>query len=227
MFHVKHEPDSPPSLQEALAAAGLEVGPAAIDRCLAYWDLLLDSADQLNLISRNSLAAGPLRHVGDSLMALAGWDLSGGLSLLDVGSGGGLPGIPLALAIPDLSVTLLEPKERKADWLGLAVGRLDLSSRVTVRQTRFEEFGREAAGRFEVVTARALAPPERAFRMILPALGRDARLLIWHSSQQAEEIKASLEKNLGEGRHTSSYTVKYIFDSINFSSNITGVREAR
>jgi len=224
---VKHEPDSPPSLLETLATAGLEIEPAAIDRCLAYWDLLLDSADQLNLVSRNSLAGGPLRHIGDSLMALAGWNLSGGLSLLDVGSGGGLPGIPLALAVPDLSVTLLEPKERKADWLSLAVGRLDLSSRVTVRQTRFEEFGREAAGRFEVVTARALAPPGRTLRMILPALGRDASLLLWHSSQQLEEISASLEGFRGDSRHTHQHTLKYVFDSTNFSSNITGIREAR
>jgi len=160
-------------------------------------------------------------------MALAGWDLAGGQALLDVGSGGGLPGIPLALAVPDLSVTLLEPRERKADWLFQAIRQLDLASRVTVIQNRLEEFGAKAAGRFDIMTARALAPPERALRIILPTLGGDSQLLIWHSNQQREEIHVSLNKRRGDNIFTAYNAITYIFESIQFSSNITGIRDAR
>ena len=227
MFHVKHPGSNPQIIIDALSAAGLDLELEQLDRCLAYWDLLLDSTAKLNLVSRGSLEEGPLRHVGDSLMALARWNLSGGLSLLDVGSGGGLPGIPLALATPDLSVVLLEPKERKADWLYQAIRRLDLVPRVTVRQSRFEDCDRDEVATFDFVTVRALAPPARVLPMILPAMGVDARLLLWHSGEQTREITEALAAPLDNRQRMSDYVVSYVFTSINFSSNIVGIREVR
>lgn len=227
MFHVKHPGSDPQIIFDALSAAGLDLDPQRLDRCLAYWDLLLDSATKLNLVSRGSLEEGPLRHVGDSLMALARWDLSGGFSLLDVGSGGGLPGIPLALATPDLSVLLLEPKERKADWLYQAIRRLDLFPRVTVRQSRFEDCDRDEVAAFDFVTVRALAPPARVLPMVLPATGVDTRLLLWHSGDQTGEITEALATPLGNRQYMPDYNVSYVFASINFSSNIIGIREVR
>ena len=227
MFHVKHPGSNPQIIIDALSAAGLDLEPEQLDRCLAYWDLLLDSTAKLNLVSRGSLEEGPLRHVGDSLMALARWNLSGGLSLLDVGSGGGLPGIPLALATPDLSVVLLEPKERKADWLYQAIRRLDLFPRVTVRQSRFEDCDRDEVAAFDFVTVRALTPPAQALPMILPATGVDTCLLLWHSGEQIGEITKTLAAPLGNRQYMSDCVVSYVFASINFSSNIVGIREVR
>ncbi len=226
MFHVKHLSSDWQTMTADLSAAGLDLDPLQLDRCLPHWNLLLASIDRLNLVSRGSLEEGPIRHVGDSLMPLARWDLSGGLSLLDVGSGGGLPGIPLALAVPDLSVELLEPKERKADWLYRTIRKLELSPRVTVRQARFEDYNRGEAETFDLVTARALASPAKVLRMILPAMGHHSRLLLWHSGKQSDEIAEALTRSPGNRQYISDYTLSYVFTSINFSSNIIGVHDA-
>ena len=78
--------------------------------------------------------------------------LSEGASLLDIGSGAGLPGIVIALARPDLKVTLLEPLQRRIDFLEEVVGELGIE--VSVKRGRAESF----KGGFNYVTARAVAP---------------------------------------------------------------------
>ena len=78
--------------------------------------------------------------------------LSEGASLLDIGSGAGLPGIVIALARPDLKVTLLEPLQRRIDFLEEVVGELGIE--VLVKRGRAESF----KGGFNYVTARAVAP---------------------------------------------------------------------
>ena len=75
-----------------------------------------------------------------------------GASLLDIGSGAGLPGIVIALARPDLKVTLLEPLQRRFDFLSAVVAELKLD--IAVARGRAENF----RGSFQVVTARAVAP---------------------------------------------------------------------
>lgn len=78
--------------------------------------------------------------------------LSEGSSLLDIGSGAGLPGIVIALARPDVKITLLEPLQRRIDFLEEVVGELGIE--VTVKRGRAESF----KGGFNYVTARAVAP---------------------------------------------------------------------
>jgi len=134
---------------------------------------------------------------------------------------------PLALAVPDLSVELLEPKERKADWLYQAIRKLDLSPRVTVRQARFEDYRQGEVESFDLITARALASPAQVLRMILPAMRGDSQLLLWHSSKQSEEIAEALTLTPGNRQYASVCTLSYVFTSIEFSSNVIGVCEAR
>src|SRR3954449_533182 len=84
-----------------------------------------------------------------------------GASVLDVGSGAGLPGIVLAVARPDLSVTLVEPLARRTTFLTEAVDTLGLGTTVTVVRARAEEALRNGTPTADVVTARAVAPLDR------------------------------------------------------------------
>jgi 16S rRNA (guanine527-N7)-methyltransferase len=92
-----------------------------------------------------------------------------GLRCIDVGSGGGLPGIPLAIAFPGLQVTLLESVGKKAAFLRDAVADLDLSG-VSVRNGRAEEAARDPSERdaYDLAIARALAPLPVALELCLP-----------------------------------------------------------
>jgi len=122
------------------------------------------------------------RHV---LNSIAGADLFGaGCSVVDVGSGAGLPGIPLAILRPDLRVTLLESLLRRVNFLELAVDELGLGDRVDVVRARAEEH----RGTFDVVTCRAVAPLPRLVGWCQPLLTPGGRLLALKGSSAVAEL---------------------------------------
>lgn len=112
-----------------------------------------------------------------------------GSTLLDLGSGAGLPGLVVACARPDLTVVLAEPLLRRATFLTEAVEQLGLRT-VVVRRARAEEL----AGLVEVdaVTARAVAPLDKLGRWSMPLLRRGGRLLALKGSSAEEELAAAM-----------------------------------
>lgn len=125
------------------------------------------------------------RHMLNS--AVLGELVPDGTAILDVGSGAGLPGIPLALARPDLSVALLEPMARRVDWLQEVVAELELPIRV--HRGRVEDSGMRAKlGEWDVVTARAVAPLGRLAGWCLPLVALGGRLLAVKGATAGEEV---------------------------------------
>jgi 16S rRNA (guanine527-N7)-methyltransferase len=120
--------------------------------------------------------------------------------VIDVGSGAGLPGIPLALARPDLHVTLLEPMSRRVSFLEEVVADLGLGG-VQVRRGRAEDV---PARSIDVAVARAVAPLDRLVAMTLPMLRRGGRLVALKGQNAAEEIAAAKVVLAGEPRATVS-----------------------
>lgn len=110
-------------------------------------------------------------------------------TVCDVGSGAGLPGIVLAIARPDVHVTLLEPLLRRTTFLSEVVEELGLGDQVIVDRGRAEErHGRE---RYDVVTSRAVAPLDRLLRWSMPLVDRHGVLLAMKGSSAAEEVVAA------------------------------------
>ena len=179
MFHVKHADVSAPPpgaravfgdrLDDAqryaqiLAGAGVErglIGPRETDR---LWDRHL----------LNSVALTELLSPGDQIA--------------DIGSGAGLPGIPLALARPDLRVTLIEPLLRRTDFLREVVD--DLGVDITVVRGRAEEQTvREQVGEMDAVVSRAVASLDKLTRWSLPLLRSGGRMLAIKGERAAGEI---------------------------------------
>jgi 16S rRNA (guanine527-N7)-methyltransferase len=125
------------------------------------------------------------RHVLNS--AAVGEVLPADATVVDVGSGAGLPGIPLALARPDLTITLLEPMARRVAWLERAVAELDLA--VTVVRGRAEEREtRRRCGESDVVTARAVAPLGRLATWTLPLVRPGGTLAAMKGASAADEV---------------------------------------
>ncbi len=113
-------------------------------------------------------------------------DLVGpGESVVDLGSGAGLPGLVLAALRPDLTVVLVEPLQRRAAFLDEAVSALGLPG-VTVRRARAEELVREVS--VDVVTARAVAPLDRLAAWALPLLVPGGRLLALKGERADAEL---------------------------------------
>jgi 16S rRNA (guanine527-N7)-methyltransferase len=106
-------------------------------------------------------------------------------SVIDIGSGAGLPGVVLGIVRPDLSITLLEPLLRRTTFLNEAVELLGLDN-VTVRRARAEEVAREYEA--DAVTARAVAPLDRLVGWALPLLRPGGELLAVKGERAAQEL---------------------------------------
>ena len=119
---------------------------------------VLDDARRLGLVGPGPL----LPHLDHALGfgAVGGTPVVGG-SCLDLGSGAGLPGLPLAVAWPDSRWVLVDAGERRVAFLGAAISALGLEDRVSVIEGRAEELARreDLRGRFELVVARGFGPP--------------------------------------------------------------------
>ncbi|MGH3824126.1 MAG: 16S rRNA (guanine(527)-N(7))-methyltransferase RsmG [Pseudonocardiaceae bacterium] len=125
------------------------------------------------------------RHLLNS--AVLGELVPDGCRVLDVGSGAGLPGIPLAIARPDLTIVLLESMARRVAWLQDVVGALGLD--VSVHRGRAEEPRvRDELGGNDVVTARAVAPLGRLVEWALPLVAPGGRLLAVKGASAEEEL---------------------------------------
>jgi 16S rRNA (guanine527-N7)-methyltransferase len=137
------------------------------------------------------LVRGPaLPLIEDSLVLLA--DLQDGRSVVDVGSGGGMPGLPLKLARPDLEVTLLEADRKKAAFLVHAAARLGLD--VVVVPERAEIAGRGALREsFDLAVCRALASPLVLVELCLPLVRVGGRLLAMRTSGDPVEAEYDME----------------------------------
>lgn len=136
-------------LERGIEALQLRLPDNAVRKLQDYLSLLVRWNAAYNLTAVREPEQMVARHLMDSLAVLP---FVQGESLADLGSGAGLPGIPLAIARPDVAVTLIESNGKKARFLREAVRTLALPN-VTVEQTRVQD----ATGRFDTVTARAFS----------------------------------------------------------------------
>ena len=111
--------------------------------------------------------------------------------VLDVGSGAGLPGIPLAISRPDLQVELVEPMLRRTSWLEETVAALGMADTVVVTRGKAAVIGPRQV---DVVTARAVAPLERLLPMCMPLLRPGGVLLALKGEQAQVEVDAVLRQ---------------------------------
>ena len=154
----------------ALAAVLRELGlPATVlSPLLAHADAVRDDADRLGLVGPSDVDSIVSRHTADSMLFALVREPEPGDRWVDVGTGAGFPGIPLACAYPQTRFVLVEPQRRRAGFLELQVARLGLTN-VEVAAVKAESL---EAG-FDVATARALAEPalalEALIRLVEPA----------------------------------------------------------
>lgn len=149
----------------------LGLPPDRISLLRAYEKLLVRHASEFGLLSNADLARVWDRHVVDSLRALACLN-DGDRSIADVGSGAGLPGIPLGIARPELRVSLIEPKRRRAGFLEIVKDALRLSN-IEVVMARVEDVTLTV----DVALARAFGPPDEVWSATRGLLGTSGRIV--------------------------------------------------
>ncbi|MDB4942853.1 MAG: rRNA small subunit 7-methylguanosine (m7G) methyltransferase GidB [Labilithrix sp.] len=189
----------PADLAARLDALAVSLPAPALAQLGDYLGRLLAMNEQMNLTAIRDEASAWERHALDALALvplLA--DVPAGARLLDVGSGGGIPGIPLAIARPDLAVTLLDATQKKVSFLAAVSSAIGLQN-VTTVAGRAEELRRGGLGTFDVVTARAVARLALLAGLVLPFVRPGGRALLVKGQRADEELAeaARILKKLG------------------------------
>ena len=184
----------PASFDEACEAFGIALSAGAREQLGRYLTLLFRANAAFNLTAVRDADEAWTRHIFDSLTLLAALaELPADAALCDVGSGGGLPGIPLAIVRPDAPVTLLEPTGKKAAFLEGVAATLGLSH-VTVVRDRAERAGAldgPLRAAFPIVTARAVGRLNLLLELTLPLAEVGGVVLAMKGEKADEELAES------------------------------------
>jgi 16S rRNA (guanine527-N7)-methyltransferase len=167
--------------------ANLELSDAQRQKLARYLDLLFEANARMNLTRITDRAAAEVQHVGDSLTVLPHLP-AGAIRVADVGSGGGAPGIPLAIARPDATFLLIESTKKKAAFLKQAIDALELTN-VSVSEWRAEDVGHSNSREtFDVALARAVATLSWLAEWCLPLVKKGGKILAMKGPKVADEL---------------------------------------
>jgi 16S rRNA (guanine527-N7)-methyltransferase len=188
----------PEGFVHALEALGVRLPDERIAKIGDFLARLLAMNERMNLTAIDEPSEAWARHALDSLSLLPCLaELGPGARLIDIGSGGGLPGIPIAIARPELRVTLVEATQKKAAFLRRVSEALGLTN-VAVRAERAEALRGKLSGSFDAVTARAVSRMETLVPLTVP-FAKGGGLVLLIKGQRAEEelgeAKAALAKH--------------------------------
>ena len=173
---------------------------ANYDKAVQYANLLARDSEKLGLLGPRELNKLWSRHILNS--AVVSELIDPGMKVADIGSGAGLPGLPVAIAKPDCRMTLVEPMERRSDWLKQIVSELELEN-VRVFRVRGEDLDPQ----FDVVMARAVAALPKLIRFSIPGVVPGGRLLALKGAKAEEEIEEA--KKLAKKFKLDSFEVVY------------------
>ena len=203
MFHVKqsnHLPKKTTSsdasaIRDGCRALGFPASDAQLRDLLLHLDAIRTWSRRVNLVAPNDIPRLISRHVLDSLTALSWLPSDRSVTLLDIGSGAGFPGIPLQILRPNLHVTLLESRRKRALFLRKAIAQLSCPH-LSVLHARAEELAdhSEHIRRYDFITLRAVAPLSQSVRFALPLLAPSGRIIAYRGPDAREEVRRLLDE---------------------------------
>jgi 16S rRNA (guanine(527)-N(7))-methyltransferase RsmG len=173
------------ALTENQAKFGVELSDAALERLANYYKLVQEHNPILHLVGPSTPAEFATRHILESLTMLQ--FLPTDATFADVGAGAGLPSIPCLLVREGLTAILIDSKEKKTNFLEMAVASLGIGDRATVVNKQFQEV---ETGQFDYVACRALDKfTERLPRLLKWSMRR--HLLIFGNEQMGDALRAA------------------------------------
>ena len=172
------------TLQSSAADYGVTLDQGSVDGLCAYYEILNSWNARLHLVAPTSPAEFATRHILESLTLLQ--DLDDNAHVADVGSGGGLPIVPVLIVRQDIRATLIESSRKKALFLREALKESKIAGRGTVVNDRFENVPAPAV---DYVTCRAIERFEELIPKLVGWAPADARLLLFGG----ESLKKPLE----------------------------------
>lgn len=195
------------TLVDGLSGLGLSLSEDQIDRLCRFGALLLEQNQVMNLTAITEPRAVAELHFLDSL-ALLQWEDLRGKSVVDVGCGAGFPGVPLAIAVPEARLTLLDSLQKRIHWLAAVLPQLGV--RADCVAARAEEYVAGRREQYDLVTSRAVARLNILAELCLPYVKVGGKFLALKGAMaqaEADEAQKAVETLGGRIAEIRAYPV--------------------
>ena len=162
----------------------LDLSEGQINNLLGYIELIKKISGTMNLVSKHDLPHLIERHLLDSLHVLKAYNIPFGAKTADLGSGAGFPGIPIAIARPDIQMYLIESRHRKSLFLKSIINKLELANAIVIHD-RWEDLGMT----FDIILSRASLNEADLMARAVPRLNPDGALLYFAKYNNIKVLK--------------------------------------
>lgn len=179
------------SFVEELKKINIDVSDTQLKQLEIYYELLVEYNNKMNLTGITEKNQVYLKHFYDSLTINKIINLNSIKSLCDVGTGAGFPGLVIKIIFPNIEVTLVDSLNKRIEFLKIVIGKLGLK-KITTLHSRIEDFGKNTREKYDVVTARAVAPLNILLEYCLPLVNRGKYFI---------PLKANISREILEIEH--------------------------
>ena len=178
---------------------GIEISEKEIKMLDRYYELLKKKKKKINLTSIIDYEDVYLKHFYDSLTLYRDIDLNENLSLCDIGTGAGFPGLVLKIVFPNLKVTLVDSLLKRINFLNIVISELNLKDIYTYH-ARCEDFLLNHVNSFDIVTSRAVSNLNLLSKMCLPLVKKEGYFIPMKAKcdEELESSKETINKLHGE-----------------------------
>ena len=193
---------------EELNKLNIHLSENQLNQLEEYYNLLIDYNEKVNLTRITEKEDVYLKHFYDSLTLIKAIDLTKGLTVCDVGTGAGFPGIVLKICFPQLKITLVETLQKRVRFLYLVKEKLNLKD-LFICKERAEVFARNNRSKYDLVTSRAMARLNILNEMCIPLLKVNGYFIPMKGSIEGEleEASNSIKELNAELENVVSFTL--------------------